>query len=58
MREHGVDDYYVDFWRLWMRGAEKDAAAFVCAYPTDMVQRLLHMKSILGPTDIMIDLAL
>jgi site-specific DNA-methyltransferase (adenine-specific) len=19
MREHGVDDYYVDFWRLWMQ---------------------------------------
>ena len=49
MREHGVDDYYVDFWRLWMqslRGTQKP----LLAYLIFMVQRLLHMKSILRPT--------
>ncbi|WP_174273635.1 DNA methyltransferase [Sphingomonas bacterium] len=49
MREHGVDDYYVDFWRLWMNALRK-SRPHLLAYLTFMVQRLLHMKSILRPT--------
>jgi DNA modification methylase len=49
MREHGVDDYYVDFWRLWMQ-ALRTTQPHLLAYLIFMVQRLLHMKSILRPT--------
>ena len=49
MREHGVDDYYVDFWRLWMQ-ALRTTQPHLLAYLVFMVQRLLHMKSILRPT--------
>lgn len=49
MREHGVDDYYVDFWRLWMQ-ALRNTQPHLLAYLIFMVQRLLHMKSILRPT--------
>jgi DNA modification methylase len=49
MREHGVDDYYVDFWRLWMQ-ALRHTQPHLLAYLIYMVQRLLHMKSILRPT--------
>ena len=49
MREHGVDDYYVDFWRLWMQ-ALRQTQPHLLAYLIFMVQRLLHMKSILRPT--------
>lgn len=49
MREHGVDDYYVDFWRLWMNALRK-TQPHLLAYLIFMVQRLLHMKSILRPT--------
>lgn len=49
MREHGVDDYYVDFWRLWMQALRK-TQPHLLAYLIFMVQRLLHMKSILRPT--------
>lgn len=49
MREHGVDDYYVDFWRLWMH-ALRTTQPHLLAYLIFMVQRLLHMKSILRPT--------
>lgn len=49
MREHGVDDYYVDFWRLWMK-ALRNTQPHLLAYLIYMVQRLLHMKSILRPT--------
>lgn len=49
MREHGVDDYYVDFWRLWMQ-ALRHTQPHLLAYLIFMVQRLLHMKSILRPT--------
>lgn len=48
MREHGVDDYYVDFWRLWMQ-ALRSTQPHLLAYLIFMVQRLLHMKSILRP---------
>ena len=48
MREHGVDDYYVDFWRLWMQ-ALRTSQPHLLAYLIFMVQRMLHMKSILRP---------
>jgi DNA modification methylase len=49
MREHGVDDYYVDFWRLWMQ-ALRNTQPHLLAYLIFMVQRLLYMKSLLRPT--------
>ena len=49
MREHGIDDYYVNFWRLWM-DALRTSQPHLLAYLIFMVQRLLHMKSILRPT--------
>ena len=49
MREHGVDDYYVDFWRLWMQ-ALRNTQPHLLAYLIFMVQRLLHMKTLLRPT--------
>jgi DNA modification methylase len=49
MPEHGVDDYYVDFWRLWMQ-ALRTTQPHLLAYLIFMVQRMLHMKSILRPT--------
>ena len=49
MREHGVDDYYADFWRLWMN-ALRQTQPELMAYLIYMVQRLLYMKSILKPT--------
>lgn len=49
MRSHGVDDYYVDFWRLWMN-ALRTTQPHLLAYLIFMVQRLLQMKSILRPT--------
>lgn len=49
MREHGVEDYYVDFWRLWMK-ALRQTQPHLLAYLIFMVQRLLQMKSILRPT--------
>lgn len=49
MREHGVDDYYVDFWRLWMN-ALRQSQPHLLAYLIYMVQRLLYMKSLLRPT--------
>ena len=49
MREHGVDAYYVDFWRLWMQ-ALRNTQPHLLAYQIFMVQRMLHMKSILRPT--------
>ena len=49
MREHGVDDYYVDFWRIWMQ-ALRNTQPELLAYLIYMVQRLLYMKSILRST--------
>lgn len=49
MREHGIDDYYVDFWRIWMQ-ALRNTQPHLLAYLIYMVQRLLYMKSILRPT--------
>jgi DNA modification methylase len=49
MREHGVPDYYVEFWRLWIN-ALRNTQPHLLAYLIYMVQRLLYMKSILRPT--------
>lgn len=49
MQEHGVEDYYVEFWRLWMK-ALQHTQPHLLAYLIYMVLRLLHMKSILKPT--------
>jgi adenine specific DNA methylase Mod len=49
MTKHGADDYYAQFWQLWMN-ALRDTQPQLLAYLIYMVQRLLHMKSILKPT--------
>lgn len=49
MAEHNVSDYYIDFWRIWMK-ALRDTQPHLLAYLIYMVQRLLYMKSILKPT--------
>lgn len=49
MREHGVEDAYVEFWRIWMQ-ALRNTQPELLAYLIYMVQRLLYMKSILRPT--------
>lgn len=49
MRESGVPDYYVEFWRLWINALRK-TQPHLLAYLIYMVQRLLLMKSILRPT--------
>lgn len=48
MREHGIDDYYVEFWRLWMN-ALRNTQPHLLAYLIYMVERLLYMKGILRP---------
>jgi DNA modification methylase len=49
MREYGVDDYYVQFWNLWMQALRR-TQPHLLAYLIYMVERLLHMKVILKPT--------
>ena len=49
LREHGVPDFYVEFWRIWvnsLRGANEP----LLSYLVYMVQRMLHMSKILRPT--------
>lgn len=48
MRQHGVDDYYVNFWNLWMQ-ALRHSQPHLLAYLIFMVQRLLYMKTLLRP---------
>jgi site-specific DNA-methyltransferase (adenine-specific) len=48
MREHGIEDYYVEFWRLWMP-ALRNTQPHLLAYLIYMVQHLLFMKGILKP---------
>ncbi len=48
MREHGIADYYVEFWRLWIN-ALRHTQPHLLAYLIYMVQRLLYMRSILRP---------
>ena len=49
MRESGIDDHVVEFWRLWMN-ALRTTQPRLLAYLSYMVQRLLIMRRILKPT--------
>ena len=49
MREHGLDDYFVEFWRLLVNGLRL-AQPNLMAYLIYMVERLIYLKSILKPT--------
>lgn len=49
MRDQGIEDYYVEFWRLWMN-ALRYTQPKLLAYLVYMVQRLMFMKLILKPT--------
>ena len=49
MRENGVEDYYVEFWRTWMNALRRTQPDLL-AYLIYMVRRLIHMKVILKPT--------
>ena len=49
MREHGVEDYYVEFWRLWMQ-ALRYTQPHLLAYLIYMVERILQMKVLLRDT--------
>ena len=49
MREAGVDDATAEFWRIWMN-ALRNTQPRLLAYLSYMVERLLHMRSILKPT--------
>ena len=49
MREHGIDDSIVEFWRLWMN-ALRGTQPRLLAYLSYMAQRLLIMHRILKPT--------
>jgi len=48
MRDKGIDDYYVEFWRLWVQ-ALRHTQPHLMAYLIYMVQRLLYMKPLLRP---------
>ena len=48
MREKGIQDAYVEFWRLWM-DALRHTQPKLMAYLVYMVQRLLHMRPLLRP---------
>ncbi|MFN2375971.1 MAG: site-specific DNA-methyltransferase [Candidatus Binatia bacterium] len=49
MREKGVDEYYVQFWALWMK-ALRTTQPHLMAYLIYMVERLIWMKTLLRPT--------
>ena len=49
MREAGIDDEAVEFWRLWMNALRKTNPNLL-AYLSYMTQRLLPMRGILKPT--------
>jgi len=49
MRETGIEDETVEFWRLWMNALRKTNPRLL-AYLSYMVERLLLMKGILKPT--------
>ena len=50
MREAGIDDDAVDFWRLWTSALRNTTTASPDAYLSYMVERLLPMKGLLKPT--------
>ena len=49
MQTHGIDDYYVRFWTLWI-DALRHTQPHLLAYLIYMVERLLHMRVLLRPT--------
>ena len=49
MREAGIDDQAVEFWRLWMN-ALRSTQPRLLAYLSYMTQRLLPMRGLLKPT--------
>lgn len=49
LRDSGVEDYYVEFWRYWMQ-ALRHTQPHLLAYLIYMVERLCHMKVLLKPT--------
>lgn len=49
MREQGVEDQYIHFWRLWIDSL-KGAKAPLLAYLVYMVHRLIYMRPILRDT--------
>lgn len=49
MIEHDIPSFYVDFWRMWIT-ALRQTQPQLLAYLTYMVERMLHMKSVLRPT--------
>ena len=49
MREAGIEDETVEFWRLWMNALRGTQPALL-AYLSYMVERLVLMKGILKPT--------
>ena len=49
MRETGIDDHAVDFWRLWMN-ALRHTQPRLLAYLSYMVERLIFMRGLLRPT--------
>ncbi|MBC6429131.1 MAG: hypothetical protein GDA55_07910 [Cellvibrionales bacterium] len=49
LREAGLDDETVEFWRLWMNALRKTQPTML-AYLSYMMQRLIVMKRLLRPT--------
>ena len=49
MQEYGVDELYIEIWRIWMNALRKTYSPLL-AYLLYMVERLLIMKWILKPT--------
>lgn len=49
LMKYGVEDYYVDFWRIWINALRR-TQPHLLAYLIYMVERLIHMKVLLKPT--------
>ena len=49
MREQGIDDDTVEFWRIWMNALRKTNPALL-AYLSYMVERIVHMRVLIRPT--------
>ena len=49
MREAGIEDDVVEFWRIWMNALRRTNPGLL-AYLSYMVERIVHMKVLLRPT--------
>ena len=49
MREQGIDDDTVEFWRIWMNALRKTNPALL-AYLSYMVERIVHLRVLLRQT--------